>query len=252
MTGGVPQPSASCARGEHDQCPHWVAMSLGGLWRRPPRPELILCNDSCHNRRHCRLAGRRKAPQDEWSTRCTCPGADTSRRSFAKSEEKRREMAALFADLDLTDHPDPQTIERRIRRALQAHGEQTPPFLQAMSRLIAAGTGPKGTRSARLLGLGAGAATRAVRWAWQPGTPADAKDRRSLRRMYASLGALTAVAVLLTAAAVRATGWRRAPWALTALLAWLFTAQSVSLGALVTAMVRMAQSTPTQPRSQPS
>jgi hypothetical protein len=151
-------------------------------------------------------------------------------------------MAALFADVDLTDHPGPETIEHRMRGAFQAHGEPPPPFLPAMSRLMAAGNGPKGIRVARLLGFGAGAATRAVRWAWQPGTAADVQDRRSLRRMYASHGALVAVAVLLTVAAVRASGWRRAPLALTALFVWLFTTQSILLGALVTTVVRMAQS----------
>lgn len=161
-------------------------------------------------------------------------------------------MAAIFADVDLTDHPGPETIEHRIRGAFQAHGEEAPPFLPAMSRLMAAGAGPEGTRLARFLGLGTGAAIRAVRWAWQPGTAADATDRRSVRRMYASIGVLMAAAVLLTTAAVRASGGRRAPWALTALLAWLFTTQSISLGALVTTVVRMAESTPTPPESQRS
>ena len=66
--------------------------------------------------------------------------------------------------------------------------------------------------------------------------------------MYASFGALIGVAVLLTTAAVRASGWRRAPWALIAMLAWLFTTRSLALGALVTAVVRMAQG-PAPPRA---
>lgn len=143
MPGGVPQPSPLCARGDHDQCPHWVAMSLGGVWRRRPRQEVILCNDPCHSRKQCPLAGRRKTPRDKWSGRCIYPGADSSRQSFAGSEERHREMATVFADVDLSDHPGAETIERRLRDAFQAHGEQLPPFLPWMSRLMPLGPARK-------------------------------------------------------------------------------------------------------------
>lgn len=158
-------------------------------------------------------------------------------------------MAAVLADVDTSDHPDAETIERRLREVFQAHGEPLPPFLPGMSRLMAAGTGPKGTRSPRLVGLGVRAAVRAVRWAWQPGTDADAEDRRTLRGMYAAFGALIGIAALLTTAAVRASGWRRLPWAVIALLAWLFTSRTVALGALVTTVVRAPKNTPPPPES---
>ena len=158
-------------------------------------------------------------------------------------------MAAVFADVDLADHPDAETIEHRLRNAFQTHGEQLPPFLPGTSRLMAAGSGPKGTRSARLLGMGARAAARAVRWAWQPGTDADAEDRRALRGMYAAFGALIGIAALLTTAAMRAFGWRRLPWAVSALLAWLFTTRTVALGALVMTVVRAPTNTPPPPES---
>jgi hypothetical protein len=158
-------------------------------------------------------------------------------------------MAAVVADVDLTDHLNAETIERRLRDAFLAHGEQPPPGLTGMSRVMAAGTGPRGTRSARLLVLGGGAVARAVRWAWQPGTVADADDRRVLREMYASFGALIGIAVLLTTVAVRAVGWRRLPWAATALLVWLFTTRIVAAGALVTTVVRMPKGAPPPPAS---
>lgn len=238
MTQGVPQPSAWCARGDHDACPHWVGMAVAGSWRLRPRPEVILCNDPCHGGHGCPLTGQRKTARDEWDVRCTCPGAAASRRAFERSEGRRREMAAILADVDLSDHPDAGTVELRLRNAFLAHGTQ-PPNLTGMSRVMAAGTGPRGTRSPRLLWLGVRATARAVRWAVQPGTDADADDRRSLRRMYAADGGLIALGVLLTAAAIRASGWRRLPWAATALLTWLFTTRIVAIGALVTSVVRV-------------
>lgn len=153
-------------------------------------------------------------------------------------------MAAITADVELSDHPDAETIERRLRDAFRAHGEQLPPFLPGMSRLVAAGTGPRGSRSARLLGRGVRATADAVRWAWQPGTDGDAQDRHSLRGLYASFGALIGIAALLTTAAVKASGWRRLPWAAIALLSWLFTTRTVALGALVTTMVRAKKNPP--------
>jgi len=211
-------------------------MTASGLWRGRPRRELILCTDPCHSRRRCPLVGRRKVAQDEWDARCTCPGAESSRRTFERSAEKRRETAAIFAAVDLSDHPDAETIERRLGDAFRAHGEQPPGSLTGMSRMIAAGTGLRGTRTPRLLWLGARAVGRAVRWAWQPDDDGD--DRRSLRGFYGGLGALVGIAVLLTTAAARASGWRRLPWAVAALLVWVFTARTIAIGVLLTIVVR--------------
>lgn len=147
-------------------------------------------------------------------------------------------MAAILADVDLSDHPDAGTIERRLRAAFAARDAEPPPGLPVMARVMAAGTSPRGTRTLRWLWLGARAAARAVRWAAPPGTDVEAGDRRSLRPMYAADGGLIALGVLLTATAVRARGWRRLPWAAVALLTWLFTTRVVAIGALVTGVVR--------------
>jgi hypothetical protein len=69
--------------------------------------------------------------------------------------------------------------------------------------------------------------------AWQPGADADAKDRRAFRDMYMSFGAFIGIAILLTTVAFRASGWRRLPWAVIALLMWLFITWSVAIGVLV-------------------
>lgn len=239
MLGRAPQSSLWCAQGDHERCPHWVGMRVAGLWLFRPRPEVVLCNDPWHRSRHCPLVGRRKAAQDVWSADCTCPGAEASRRSFARSHERRREMDAVMADVDLADHPNAEKVERRLRDAVAAHGQQPTPGLPGMSRVVAAATGPRGTRLARSLWLAVRAAACAVRRAWQPG--ASAEDQRFFRGMYASLGALVGMDVLLTTLAVRSTGWRRLPWAAAALLGWLFTSRTVAVGALVATVVRTVE-----------
>jgi hypothetical protein len=211
-------------------------MRVAGLWHLRPRPEVVLCNDPWHRSRNCALVGRRKAAQDVWSADCTCPGAEDSRRSFARSHERRRER---MADVDLADHPNAETVERRLRDALVAHGKQPPPGLPGMSQLVAAGTGLRGSRLARSLWLASGTAARGVRRAWQP--DAAAEDQRFFRGMYASFGALVGIDVLLTTVAVRSTGWRRLPWTAAALLGWLFTSRTVAVGALVATVVHTVQ-----------
>ena len=142
-----------------------------------------------------------------------------------------------MADVDLSDQPDAETVERRLHDAYVGHGEQPPPWLTGISRALAAGNGPRGTRLPRLLGLGVRAAGRAVRWAWQPGE-GDEKDRRSLRRMYLSLGVVIGIDGVLTAVAVRSPGWRRLPWAVVALTVWLRTLRGIAVATFVTTLVR--------------
>jgi hypothetical protein len=107
-----------------------------------------------------------------------------------------------------------------------------------MSEVMAARNGRRGTRSARLLWLGARAGARAIRWAWLPGAHVDANDRRTLRGLHTAFGALIGVTVLLTVATVRTSGWRRLPWAETALLFGLFTTRMITVGIVVGTVVR--------------
>jgi hypothetical protein len=149
VTSGAPQPSPWCARGDR-ALPALGGLRIRGLWRFRPRHEVILCNDSCHSRRNCPLADPRRAAWDEWDARCVCPGADASRRTSQRIEEGRRRVAAIFAEVDLSDHPDAENIERRLRGAYGAHGEPVPSLLPALLRLVSAGTGPRRTRSVRV------------------------------------------------------------------------------------------------------
>jgi hypothetical protein len=248
VVSGVPQLSVFCAREDHDRCPHWVGMGVRGRCR--PRPEVVFCDDPCHGDRGCPLAGRRKADRDEWSARCTCPGAEDSRQSFDRAAERRRDMAALVADVDLADRPDAGTIESRLIAASRARGEEPPPGLGALSAILAARSGRRGTRSVRLLGLGAGVVGRAVRWAWQYGTEGD-PEHQSLRPVVAGSAALLGVAALLTGGAVRNSGWRRVAWATAAVPVWLCTARVIALGVLVATLMRRAESAPPSSGARP-
>jgi hypothetical protein len=230
---GVVSRSLLCSRDDHDLCPHWAAVTVGGLWRLSPRPEVVLCDDPCHRDRRCPLAGRRKATQAEWSARCTCPGAEASRRSFEKIEARRGETAAVFADVELSDAPDAEAIESRLRSAYRAHGAQPPRDLTGMSRVMAAGTSRHGTRSARLLTLGVRAAVRAAQ---ESGSHGGAH-----RDLQKSIVALAGIAALLTAVAARTSGRRRLPLAIAAVLLWLFTARTIALSTLLTTLLRRSK-----------
>jgi hypothetical protein len=98
-----------------------------------------------------------------------------------------------------------------------------------------------GTRYARLAWLGARGVAGAIRWAWQPGTQADAAVRRDLRANYTFYGALVCLAAVVSAGAVRTSGWRRLAWTVTALSAWLLAARFIALGVVVTTMVRVGK-----------
>ena len=245
MGDAVPERSGLCARGDHDACPHTVA-SGGSLVSR--RSYVILCQDACHRHRGRSLADRRKVGRDAWDARCTCPGADTARRSSAtvaaQVAEQRREWDAIFDSVDLADHPDADTIERRLRDAFLAHGQQPLPDLSRTARIMAALAARPGTRYARLAWLGARGVAGAIRWAWQPGTQADAAVRRDLRANYTFYGALVCLAAVVSAGAVRTSGWRRLAWTVTALSAWLLAARFIALGVVVTTMVRVGKRIP--------
>lgn len=83
------------------------------------------------------------------------------------------------------------------------------PALPAWSRVAAIADVP---------GLGAHSLASGVRWTWQPGAVADAKDRRDMRGMDMSFGAVIGIAVLVTTGAIRGCRSRKLPSAVTVLL----------------------------------
>jgi hypothetical protein len=226
-----------CTRSDHGRCPHWTAFRFRGIWRGRPVPETFLCDCDCHA--GCPLAGRRTVPQDTWDQQCRCAGAVPARTSMARAESSRQEMSGIWADVDLTDHPRAEEVERRLRAAYAAHGKPLPPFgLTTGSRIIAASTARRGTRRLRLLGLGGRAVARAVRWSREPATGAGAHNRSELRRMYRTAGVLAGAAALLSGLAVASSGWRRLPCAV---LAALSGAAAAWTAAVTTAVAQVAR-----------
>lgn len=205
-------------------------MDVGRPWRPRPQPQwtVALCDCECHA--DCPLAGRPSVRRDLWHEECRCPGAVAVKESMARSEEQRRRTAEVMADVDVTDHPSADEVERRIRAAYLAHDQPLPPFgLTAVSRLAAAGNARRGTRRVRLLVLVGGALARAVRWSREAAVGPDAHNREELRRMFRTAGVLTGVAGLSAGAAVASTGWRRVPCVLLATLSGLAAAWTAAI-----------------------
>lgn len=252
MVRGTLRLSLWCARGDHDRCAHQESVGVGGLWRGRPRLVVALCGDSCHDRRRCPLVGRRKVARDQWRAECTCPGADQARRSLEQAQAQRRDMAAVLADVDRSDHPDVETVERRLSDALAAHDRQPPFALTSMARVLAAQGRPGRDRWAHWLRWGAGVAGRTVRWAWQLDTWTSGHGQRLSRRPGFFLSGLVGAAALLAAGAARAHGWRRVPWTGGALLTALAAAWFTTVGTVIRSQVQTAgnPSEPPQPSRQ--
>jgi hypothetical protein len=151
----------------------------------------------------------------------------------------------MIGDVDFSDHPDAEEIETRLGAVFAEHGMPPPPGLTGWSRVIASGAAPRGTRLPRLLGMGARAVAGTVRWSKAPASSdQDAQHRTQTRSGYRAAGAVAAVAMALTVAAVASTGWRRLLWSVVATVAWLTSGWAVSLVTAVAAIVRAAEAHP--------
>jgi hypothetical protein len=84
-----------CTRGDHDSCPHFVAMG-GGINPRRLRPEFgaALCRCACHA--GCRVAGRRLAvPYKVWRESCSCPGSERERQRLTEARLEPPDLGEL-------------------------------------------------------------------------------------------------------------------------------------------------------------
>ncbi|MEU2350602.1 hypothetical protein [Modestobacter sp. NPDC049651] len=154
------------------------------------------------------------------------------RRSSERVAARRDLLRAVVAGTDLADRSDPVTVERRLVEGYRAVGEQPPPGLAALSAVLATRSRAPGTRTARLSWLGLRTAVRGVRQTWAPG------GDHAARGMQQATAAVWVLAVLLTAGAVRTTGWPRVVVALAALPVWLLGLRSAIVTAWVTAALR--------------
>ena len=247
MPGSTPERSDPCARHDHDRCPHWVGVGVRGLWRGRPQQVVVLCADACHRTRRCPLTGHGAVALTTWREQCTCPGAELTRRSFERSAERRQQLAALIGDVDLSDRPNAELIEDRLRASAQTRGLPTLRHLGAISRVVAASSGPRSTRTVRLIDLGVRSLAHAVRRGGRRG----AGDQPSPRRLLAGAGTALAIAAMVTPGVARSSGWRRPAWALVAAAAWLWAGQVLTIDVVVLTVARAAGRRLTRAAGQP-
>jgi hypothetical protein len=212
------------------------------LWRvrSPDARTEVLCLCSCHA--GCPLADQRTATDDAWRGHCTCPGSERVKARLAHSEEQRRQVADVVAEVRREIHDerlqDADEIERRLRARYVDRGLVLPPGLPTVARVAAASEAPRGTRTPRLLWMGARAVARTVRWAWQPDAEPGTTDRRSIREMYRGTGVTATLGATLAVLAVRSSGRRRLLAGLGAALALLSTGWTIAIGTALGQFVR--------------
>lgn len=236
--------SGHCLRGTHDRCPHFSDVDMGTPWRSRPRAEhvLTLCVCDCHT--NCPLAGQDSVMRETWRQRCACPGAGLVREQQERAEERRQEMAGVVAVLRREAQLSSDQIESRLRAVFLDRGEPLPPGLMGWARVVAASTARRGTRTPRLFGMGARAVARTVWWAWQPVNGVEGDNRAETRKFYRCVSVVALIAALLTATALRSSGWRRLSSAGGAALAWLATIWVTALGTFVARIARFAEDHP--------
>jgi hypothetical protein len=237
--------SGHCQRDAHDRCPHFADVEIDTPWRRRPWAEhvLTLCICDCHTR--CPLAGQETVTRATWLQQCACPGAGPVRDQQERAEQRRQDMSGVLAELRHEGHhPTSAEIEARLRAVFLDRGEPPPPAVAGWASVVAASQARRGTRTPRLLGMGLRGVARSVRWAWQPAHGIEAGNRAEARKLYGGVGVVALVAALLTATALRSSGWRRLASAGGAVVAWLATAWVTALGTVVTEISRFAEEHP--------
>ena len=231
--------SVQCLDDGHDRCPHFSGLDVGSALRRRAEDHVyVLCLCSCHD--GCPLAGRGAVPRGVWALQCTCPGADPVRARQEQADRRRRDVAEVMEGVQREGLLAADEIETRLRAAYLRHGEDLPPGLRGWAKVAAAGTARPGTRTPRLVWLGVRAVARSVAWAWEPVGGATVDDRKEARTLYRAAAGLSLTSALLTGAAARASGSRRAGAGVLAALGWLATLATTALGTLVVQLVRTA------------
>ena len=160
--------------------------------------------------------------------------------------ELKQDVAGMAAEMRSSGPWDAEEVERRLRDVYRSHGEVAPPGLNGWSRLVAAATARKGTRTPRLLWMSARGIVGVVKWAWRPaGSDAQTEHNRAEARAgFRSVGAMAAVATTATLAASNASGRPRRLWAAAAALMWLATGWAAVLVTGVSALSRLAEEAP--------
>lgn len=73
-----------------------------------------------------------------------------------------------------------------------------------------------------------------VRWAWQPATGPDARNRAGVRRMFRTAGASAGVGTVLAVIASRPSGKPRLLWSAGSVVTLFYAAWTVVVGSVIT------------------
>jgi len=233
--------SGHCLHDGHGRCPHFSDVDPGSVLRRRGRADhaYSVCVCGCHA--GCPLVGRGAVAQAVWEQQCTCAAAGPVRERLQRQDERRREFVGVFTDARHEGHLPAEEIESRLRAVFLDRGEDPPPGLRGWAEVVAAGTARRGTRTPRVLWLGVRAVAGTIRWAWQPAGSAAEGGRAGARALYRTAATLALISALLTGAAARASGGRRAGVGVGATLAWSATLGITSVGTAVLHLVRVAE-----------
>ena len=232
--------SVQCLDDGHEECPHFSDLEVGNLLRRRSSTveAYVVCTCTCHD--GCPLTGQGSVAPAVWEERCTCPGAGPVRARREQAAERRREVDEVLTGIRHEGRLSVDEVAHRLRAIHLRHGEAPPPGLTGWAQLVSAGTARPGTRTPRLLWLGVRVVADTVRWAWLPAGDAAEGGRDGARVFFRVAATLAVVSALLTGAAARASGGRRAGVGVGAALAWLATLGITSVGTAVLQLVRVA------------
>jgi hypothetical protein len=250
MAQPVQTRSGHCLGQGHASCPHFAGLhGMPPLWRpwqwRRAKLTYGVCDCDCHAA--CPLARRVTVSQQEWREGCTCPGAIPVREAQERADELKHDLAVVTGEMRSAGGWDAEELERRLSEVYRSHGEAVPPGLAGWSRLRSAANARKGTRIPRLLWMAGRGIGGVVSWAWERPSEVDAQaehNRSQSRAGFRSVGAMAAVAAIVTLAASRSSGLTRRLGIGGAVVLWLATGWAGLLVTGATALSRLADRTP--------
>jgi len=128
-----------------------------------------------------------------------------------EADLRKSQLEEVLRDIDIGQGKPATEIQREILAAYEDKGYEAPSDFSRISRFVAAGTGRRGTRTARLLIEMAESLRAAGRWAEDSAIPDDngRQNQRELGRIRRSATAFTALAASAAVGAYFTRGFIR-------------------------------------------
>ena len=148
----------------------------------------------------CPIGNQSEVADEEWLQGCTCPGGNSTREIALRVQEeadlRKSQLEEVLRDIDIGQGKPATQIQREILAAYEDKGYEAPSDFSRISRFVAAGTGRRGTRTARLLIEMAEGLRAAGRWLQDSALPDDngRQNQKELGRIRISAAAFTALA----------------------------------------------------------